>query len=253
MRRGTLFLSTRKATLLPSTLPAARSPVTATSTSRSTTPRRPSAEILTLTPPRPVKASLSRSAISASCRRSRPTPPISACAASSASPVFRLTSSTSSNSASTFPSTPGTRQSNSNLSNSVNGAMFNRNTWVGFASPEFRRHQDRQDDRALRNLHRRLQSVRGRDRRHACHHGQHRRRQPRRVRLTARPLDLVRIADDRRLPVQFAVLAGSEPQRTNDNVAAGESDCTGGNDPPAAGSRRPHVTTARSATPSVPI
>ena len=32
---------------------------------------------------------------------------------------------------------PGTRESNSNLSNSVNGALFNRNTYVGFASPEF--------------------------------------------------------------------------------------------------------------------
>jgi predicted porin len=33
--------------------------------------------------------------------------------------------------------TPGTRESNSNLSNSVNGALFNRNTYVGFANPEF--------------------------------------------------------------------------------------------------------------------
>jgi predicted porin len=33
--------------------------------------------------------------------------------------------------------TPGTKESNSNLSNSVNGALFNRNTYVGFASPEF--------------------------------------------------------------------------------------------------------------------
>ena len=33
--------------------------------------------------------------------------------------------------------TPGTRESNSNLSNSVNGSLFNRNTWVGFASPEY--------------------------------------------------------------------------------------------------------------------
>jgi predicted porin len=32
---------------------------------------------------------------------------------------------------------PGTRESNSNLSNSVNGALFNRNTYIGFASPEF--------------------------------------------------------------------------------------------------------------------
>ena len=34
-------------------------------------------------------------------------------------------------------STPGPKQSNSNLSDSVNGAMFNRNTYIGFASPEF--------------------------------------------------------------------------------------------------------------------
>jgi hypothetical protein len=35
------------------------------------------------------------------------------------------------------------------------------------------------------NSHRRLQSVRGPDRRHACHHGQYRRRQPRRIRRPA--------------------------------------------------------------------
>jgi len=33
--------------------------------------------------------------------------------------------------------TPSTRESNSNLSNTVNGSLFNRNTYVGFASPEF--------------------------------------------------------------------------------------------------------------------
>src|SRR5690242_6776968 len=33
--------------------------------------------------------------------------------------------------------TPGLRQTNSQISNVVNGALFNRNTWVGFASPEF--------------------------------------------------------------------------------------------------------------------
>jgi predicted porin len=32
---------------------------------------------------------------------------------------------------------PGTGQSNSNLSNGVNGALFNRNTYIGFANPEF--------------------------------------------------------------------------------------------------------------------
>jgi predicted porin len=32
---------------------------------------------------------------------------------------------------------PTTRESNSNLSNQVNGALFNRNTYIGFANPEF--------------------------------------------------------------------------------------------------------------------
>jgi len=34
-------------------------------------------------------------------------------------------------------STPGTRESNSNLSNGVNGSLFNRNTYIGFANPEW--------------------------------------------------------------------------------------------------------------------
>ena len=33
--------------------------------------------------------------------------------------------------------TPGLRQTNSQISNTVNGSLFNRNTYVGFANPEF--------------------------------------------------------------------------------------------------------------------
>ena len=33
--------------------------------------------------------------------------------------------------------TPGSRQSNSKISNNVNGALFNRNTYIGFANPEW--------------------------------------------------------------------------------------------------------------------
>jgi predicted porin len=33
--------------------------------------------------------------------------------------------------------TPGLRQTNSQISDNVNGTLFNRNTWVGFANPEF--------------------------------------------------------------------------------------------------------------------
>ena len=34
-------------------------------------------------------------------------------------------------------STPGLKQTNSQISDNVNGALFNRNTYIGFASPEF--------------------------------------------------------------------------------------------------------------------
>ena len=34
-------------------------------------------------------------------------------------------------------STPGLKQSNSQISDNVNGALFNRNTYIGFASPEY--------------------------------------------------------------------------------------------------------------------
>jgi predicted porin len=33
--------------------------------------------------------------------------------------------------------TPGLKQTNSQISDNVNGALFNRNTWIGFANPEF--------------------------------------------------------------------------------------------------------------------
>jgi predicted porin len=33
--------------------------------------------------------------------------------------------------------TPGTSQTNSSFTQTVNGALFNRNTWIGFANPEF--------------------------------------------------------------------------------------------------------------------
>jgi hypothetical protein len=67
--------------------------------------------------------------------------------------------------------TPGLRQSNSQISNTVNGSLFNRNTYVGFANPEFGAIKIRQDLRALRKLHRRLQSVRRPDRRYARRDG----------------------------------------------------------------------------------
>ena len=88
-------------------------------------------------------------------------------------------------------STPGLKQSNSQISDNVNGALFNRNTYIGFASPEYGAIKIGKTTAPYEKFHRRLQSVRRRDRRHACHHGQYRWRQPRRIRRAARSLDLV--------------------------------------------------------------
>ena len=59
------------------------------------------------------------------------------CAASSGYPTFQPTLSISSKSASTVSATPGLKQTNSQISDNVNGSLFNRNTYIGFASPEF--------------------------------------------------------------------------------------------------------------------
>ena len=249
-RTGTAFLSTRKAIRSPSTPPAARSRVTAISTSRSTIRRRRSAEISTPTPSSPARASLTRSEISAGFRRSRATRPISACAASRASPISRRNFVYQLEVGFDISNTPGLKQSNSRPQRQRQRRVVQPQHLYRLCVARIWRHQDRQDDHALRKFHRRLQSVRGPDRRHARHHGQYRRRQPRRIRRPARSLDLVRIADDRRIPVQCAVLAGPEPQRPSATISPRANPIVpAATIPPAADFSRMAVTTARSPTP----
>ena len=87
--------------------------------------------------------------------------------------------------------------------------------------------QDRHDVRALQEIHRPHEPVLRDARRLRGHHGQHRRRQPGRVRHPHRPFDLVRVARSSRGMFSFDVLFSPGQNRTYDNVvqSAGSPDC----------------------------
>ena len=132
-------------------------------------------------------------------------------------------------------STPGTRQSNSNLSNSVNGAMFNRNTYIGFASPEFGAIKIGKTNAPyetstggfnpfageLGDMHVIMGNTGGDNR----------------VEFGSRLDHSIWYESPTISGFQFNFLASPGQNRsvTNDNVAAAESNCTGGNDPTSGG------------------
>ena len=132
-------------------------------------------------------------------------------------------------------STPGTRQSNSNLSNTVNGTMFNRNTWIGFANPEFGAIKIGKTmgpyetstggfnpfAGQLGDMHVIMGNTGGDNR----------------VEFASRLDHSIWYESPTISGFQFNFLAspGQNRSTTNDNVAAGESDCTGGNDPTSGG------------------
>ncbi len=132
-------------------------------------------------------------------------------------------------------STPGTRQSNSNLSNSVNGAMFNRNTYIGFASPEFGAIKIGKTNAPyetstggfnpfageIGDMHVIMGNTGGDNR----------------VEFGSRLDHSIWYELPTIGGFQFNALfsPGQNRSVTNDNVAAGESNCTGGNDPTSGG------------------
>jgi predicted porin len=132
-------------------------------------------------------------------------------------------------------STPGLKQSNSNLSNQVNGAMFNRNTYIGFASPEFGAIKIGKTMAPyetstggfnpfagqLGDMHVIMGNTGGDNR----------------VEFGSRLDHSIWYESPTIGGFQFNFLAspGQNRSTSNDNVAAGESDCTGGNDPTSGG------------------
>jgi predicted porin len=131
--------------------------------------------------------------------------------------------------------TPGLKQSNSSLSDNVNGALFNRNTYIGFASPEFGAIKIGKTNTPYSNStggfnpfageigdYRVIMGNTGGDNR---------------VEFDTRLDHSIWYESPTIGGFQWNVLFSPGQNRSviNDNLAAGESDCTGGNDPTSGG------------------
>jgi predicted porin len=132
-------------------------------------------------------------------------------------------------------STPGLKQSNSNISDNVNGALFNRNTYVGFASPEFGAIKIGKTNSPYSNStggfnpfagqigdYRVIMGNTGGDNR---------------VEFDTRLDHSIWYESPTIGGFQWNVLfsPGQNRSTINDNIPAGGSDCTGGNDPTSGG------------------
>src|SRR5580704_7843298 len=131
--------------------------------------------------------------------------------------------------------TPGPKQSNSNLSNQVNGALFNRNTYVGFASPEFGAVKIGKTNTPYSNSTGGFNPFAGQigDMRVIMGNtgGDNR------VEFGGRLDHSIWYESPTIHGFQFNALFSPGQNRSviSDNIAAGESDCTGGNDPTSGG------------------
>jgi predicted porin len=131
--------------------------------------------------------------------------------------------------------TPGVRETNSNSSNNVNGSLFNRNTYVGFASPEFGAIKIGKTDAPYQNStggfnpfageigdYRVIMGNTGGDNR---------------VEFGGRLDHSIWYESPTIGGFQYNVLfsPGQNRSSINDNIPAGESDCSGGNNPSSGG------------------
>ena len=131
--------------------------------------------------------------------------------------------------------TPGLKQSNSSISDNVNGALFNRNTYIGFASPEYgaikigkttapyERSTGGFNPFAgqIGDMHVIMGNTGGDNR----------------VEFGGRLDHSIWYESPTVHGFQFNALFSPGQNRSviSDNIAAGESDCTGGNDPTSGG------------------
>jgi predicted porin len=127
--------------------------------------------------------------------------------------------------------TPGLKQSNSNLSDQVNGALFNRNTWIGFASPTWGAVKIGKSDAPYKNATAAFNPFAGEWGDYAVIMGNT--GGDNRVEFGTRVDHAVWYESPTIGGVQFNVMyaPGQNRSWTSDNLGAGESDCAGGNDP----------------------
>lgn len=132
-------------------------------------------------------------------------------------------------------STPGLKQTNSQISDNVNGALFNRNTYIGFASPEFGAIKIGKTTTPyeqstggfnpfagqIGDMHVIMGNTGGDNR----------------VEFGGRLDHSIWYESPTIAGFQWNLLfsPGQNRSTISDNIAAGESDCTGGNDPQSGG------------------
>jgi len=128
--------------------------------------------------------------------------------------------------------TPGTRQSNSNLSNSVNGALFSRNSYIGLASPDWGAIKIGKTDAPYKNSTAAFNPFNGEIGDYASIMGNS--GGDNRVEFGTRLSHAIwyespKFGGGFQFNLLFA--PGQNRADNSDNLAAGESDCAGGNDP----------------------
>jgi predicted porin/cell division protein FtsB len=131
--------------------------------------------------------------------------------------------------------TPGLKQSNSNISDTVNGALFNRNTYIGFASAEYGALKIGKTDAPYKNSTAAFNPFNGMLGDYAVMVGNT--GGDNRVEFGTRLDHSIWYESPNVNGFQFNALfsPGQNRSTTSDNIAAGESDCTGQNDPTSGG------------------
>jgi predicted porin len=131
--------------------------------------------------------------------------------------------------------TPANRQSNSNLSNSVNGALFSRNSFVGVAGKDWGAIKIGKTDAPYKNSTAMFNPFAGEIGDYSVIMGNT--GGDNRVEFGTRISHAIWYESPNLGGFQFNALfaPGQNRSSINDNIASGESDCTGGNDPTSGG------------------
>jgi predicted porin len=126
---------------------------------------------------------------------------------------------------------PSTRQSNSNLSNTVNGALFSRNSYIGLANPAIGAIKIGKSDAPYKNSTAAFNPFSGMWGDYAVVMGNT--GGDNRVEFGTRVNHAIWYESPNMGPWQFNVMYAPGQNRSwiSDNIASGEADCTGGNDP----------------------
>ena len=135
--------------------------------------------------------------------------------------------------------TPGDKQSNSNLSDQVNGALFSRNTWIGFSSPDSGAVKIGKSDAPYKNSTAAFNPFSGEWGDYAVIMGNT--GGDNRVEFGTRVSHAIWYESPTVGGVQWNLMYAPGQNRSwaSDNLGAGESDCAGGNDPTSGGDNPP--------------